>query len=149
MYTGTIVFNLKTTCFFFFRSKRLTILVMLALQVLQSDDRMNPHQDHTTNTAMKKWSESLKWTSEKVNKQKLLGAMAIFNYILLPLVIVVFSCGIFTVSSMQIDLIPTLTSPLFFEFRHVHLYYWGTKDFQRRQLCCITAVVFRDEECQI
>ena len=40
--TRTIVFNLKTTCFFFFRSKRLTI--MLALQVLQSDDRMNPHQ---------------------------------------------------------------------------------------------------------
>ena len=71
-------FNLKTTCFFFFRSKRLTI--MLALQVLQSDDRMNPHQDHTTNTAMKKWSESLKWTSEKVNKQKLLGAMAIFKF---------------------------------------------------------------------
>ena len=76
--TGTIVFN--NNVFFFFRSKRLTILVMLALQVLQSDDRMNPHQDHTTNTAMKKWSESLKWTSEKVNKQKLLGAMAIFKF---------------------------------------------------------------------
>ena len=70
-------FQLENNVFFFFRSKRLTILVMLALQVLQSDDRMNPHQDHTTNTAMKKWSESLKWTSEKVNKQKLLGAMAI------------------------------------------------------------------------
>ena len=78
---------------------------MLALQILQSDDRMNPHQETSHNDYYRheKMARIVKMIGKKLQNKKLLGAMAIFNYILLPLVIVVFTCGIFTVSSMQID----------------------------------------------
>ena len=112
---------------------------MLALQILQSDDRMNPHQktSHNDYYRHEKMVRIVKMIGKKLQNKKLLGAMAIFNYILLPLVIVVFTCGIFTVSSMQIDLIPT--------YEH-HPCFLNSAMF-----ICITGVpkIFNEDNCVV